>query len=65
MVCFDRLGKTGNIFWILTQASHELKKLERKDEAREMIVRVMDSGSYSEALRIISEYVVLTEVCHG
>ena len=65
MVCFDRLGESGNIFWIMGQASRELKNFGRNDEANEMIERVTHSGSYSEALQIIGEYVVLAEVCHG
>jgi len=62
MVRFDRRGESGNIFFILGAAYAELIKLEKLNEAREMNSRVMSSGSYEEALKIIGEYVELKEV---
>ena len=47
----------GNIFSILGQASRLLKDVGQKDQADEMFRRVTSSGSYEEALHIISEYV--------
>lgn len=50
-------GQNGNIFSILGQASRLLKDVGQKDQADEMFRRVTSSGSYEEALHIISEYV--------
>ena len=50
-------GQDGNIFSILGQASRLLKDVGQKDQADEMFRRVTSSGSYEEALHIISEYV--------
>ena len=47
----------GNIFSILGRASHLLKEAGQRDQADEMFRRVTSSGSYEEALHIISEYV--------
>lgn len=54
------IGQNGNIFNLLGIASHTLKKSGMIDEAKEMSARVMSSGSYSEALGIIGEYVNVT-----
>ena len=51
------IGADGNIFNILGIASRSLKKCGMGDAAKEMQSRVASSGSYSEALAIISEYV--------
>ena len=50
-------GQDGNIFGILGRASRLLKGVGQKDQADEMFRRVTSSGSYEEALHIISEYV--------
>lgn len=50
-------GQDGNIFSILGRASRLLKDVGQKDQADEMFRRVTSSGSYEEALHIISEYV--------
>jgi len=62
MVCFDRNGETGNIFFILGAADAELLELGKREEALEMNDRVMKSMGYEEALKIIGEYVDLKEV---
>ena len=46
-----------NIFAILGRASALLKRAGMKDQADEMFQRVTASGSYEQALNIISEYV--------
>lgn len=51
------LGEDGNIFTLLGLASKTLKNNGMKEEAAEMTKRVMESGSYDEALMIISKYV--------
>ena len=51
------IGEDGNIFAIMGRASRLLKEAGQKAEAEEMINRVTSSGSYDEALGIISEYV--------
>ena len=50
-------GRDGNIFSILGRASHLLRGAGQQDQADEMFRRVTSSGSYEEALHIISEYV--------
>ena len=50
-------GRDGNIFSILGRAARLLKGAGQKDQAEEMFRRVTSSGSYEEALHIISEYV--------
>ena len=50
-------GQDGNIFNILGRASRLLKGAGQKGQADEMFRRVTSSGSYEEALHIISEYV--------
>lgn len=55
------IGQDGNIFNLVGIASHTLKKYGFVDEAKEMCSRVASSGSYSEALGIISEYVNITD----
>lgn len=42
-------------------ASRTLKQNGMKEEAHEMCDRITKSGSYSEALGIISEYVNITD----
>lgn len=51
------IGADGNIFNILGIAARSLKHAGLGDAAKEMQSRVTSSGSYSEALAIISEYV--------
>ena len=49
-------GHDGNIFGILGRASRLLKQAGQSKQADEMFQRVTSSGSYNEALCIISEY---------
>ncbi len=51
------IGEDGNIFNLMAIASKTLKEAGMKDKADEMVKRIMDSGSYLEALALISEYV--------
>ena len=51
------IGEDGNIFAVMGRASGLLNEAGQKAEAKEMISRVTSSGSYDEALSIISEYV--------
>lgn len=51
------LGQDGNVFAILGRASALLRSAGQREQAKEMSARVMDCGSYDEALHIISEYV--------
>lgn len=61
-VLFNRTAPSGNIFFILGSAYSGLLKMGRREEAQKMNDRVMESGSYEEALKIIGEYVELKEV---
>ena len=54
------IGADGNIFCLLSQASRTLRENGMRDQAKEMQSRVTASGSYSEALNILGEYV---EIC--
>ena len=47
----------GNIFNLLGMASRTLCENGMKEQAKEMQSRVTASGSYSEALNILGEYV--------
>lgn len=53
------IGKDGNIFNLAGIASRTLKQNDLHEKAREMWERVMESGSYDEALTIIGEYVTI------
>lgn len=54
------IGSDGNIFCLLGLASRTLRENGLKEQAKEMQSRVTASGSYSEALNILGEYV---EIC--
>ncbi len=51
------VGREGNIFSVLSDATQLLSKNGLRKEAEEMSERVFESGNYYEALGIISEYV--------
>ncbi len=51
------IGANGNIFNLLGMASRTLRENGMREEAKEMQSRVAVSGSYSEALNVIGEYV--------
>lgn len=51
------IGADGNVFNLIGIASRSLKRAGQNDKATEMSERVMNSGSYDEALSIIMEYV--------
>jgi len=51
------IGADGNIFNQLSIAKKALKDNRQGYDAKEMAARVMNSNSYDEALRIITEYV--------
>lgn len=51
------IGEDGNIFNLTGIAVREMRKQGQRELADEMKSRVFSSGSYDEALNIISEYV--------
>lgn len=53
-------GADGNIFNLLGMASRTLRENGLKEQAKEMQSRVTASGSYSEAMNILGEYM---EIC--
>jgi len=53
----DLIGHDGNIYAIMGRASSLLRDAGMKEQSDEMIRRVTSSGSYDEALHIVSEYV--------
>jgi hypothetical protein len=50
-------GQDGNVFNLLGICSRALKSVGERGKAQEMGARVLASGSYGEALRIMLEYV--------
>lgn len=50
-------GQDGNIFNLIAIARKSLVKAGMSVQAKEMTEKVMSSGSYDEALRIIMNYV--------
>jgi hypothetical protein len=51
------VGEDGNIFNLIGIASRALKTAGEPERAEEMKRRVLQSGSYDEALRVIVEFV--------
>ena len=51
------IGADGNVFNILGMASRTLRRNGMADEVQEMYSRVTSSGSYEQALCIITEYI--------
>lgn len=60
-VHFKSRTSSGNIFWILGAVATALNEERRITDYNTCRDRVMDSGSYSEALSIIREYVDLID----
>lgn len=56
------IGQNGNIFVLMGIASNTLKENDMAEQAKEMCDRITASGSYEEALGIISEYVKITSI---
>ena len=56
------IGQNGNIYNLLGIASETLRQNGRAEQAREMFLRVTQSGSYDAALCVIGEYVNITSV---
>lgn len=56
------IGQDGNIFNLVGIAAKTLKRNGLSSEASEMTERVLNSGSYDEALGIIGEFVNITSV---
>ncbi len=55
------IGADGNIFNLIGNASCTLHDAGMQEKADQMFQRIATSGSYEEALDIISEYVNFTE----
>ena len=55
------IGENGNIFHLAGKAAQTLKQNGMRMEAREMLDKVMSSGSYDEALSVIGDYVNITD----
>ena len=56
------IGENGNIFNLAGIAANTLKENGMNEQAEEMKDRIIQSGSYHEALNIIGEYVNITSV---
>lgn len=54
------IGEDGNIFNLMGIASRTLKRNGMQEEAKEMCDKITKSGSYDQALAIISDYVEVT-----
>lgn len=55
------IGENGNVFNLAGIAADTLKEHGMEKQADEMKKRILGSGSYSEALNIIGEYVNITD----
>ena len=53
--------ESGNIFWILASVRDVLQKQRRITDYNDLRDRVMNSGSYREALEHIGQYVTLVD----
>lgn len=53
----ELIGEDGNIFNLMGKASKTLKRAGLSDKVDEMINKVKQSKSYSQALNVIGEYV--------
>ena len=58
---FHSRGPEGNVFWILAAVRKVFQKERRITDYNTMWERVQKSGSYTEALTIIREYVDLID----
>ena len=56
------IGQNGNIFNLMGIASQTLKENSMAEEAKEMCDKIMQSGSYEEAMCILGEYVNITSI---
>ncbi len=56
------IGQNGNIFNLMGIASRTLKENSMAEEAKEMCDKIMQSGSYEEAMCILGEYVNITSI---
>ena len=54
-------GPSGNVFQVMANASAALKRMDCREEAKEMFERATKAKSYEEALEIIEEYVELVK----
>ena len=54
------IGQDGNIFNLMGIAAQTLRRAGLDDQAKEMLDRVRESGSYYQALGVIGEYVNIT-----
>ena len=62
------IGADSNVFNLMGIAARTLKRAGMPDQAKEMNARVMESGSFENALAIIMEYVEPVEAdgyCQG
>ena len=59
------IGQDGNIFNLVGIAARTLRENGMPEEAREMTDRAYHSGSYSEALNVIGDYVNITSPDEG
>ena len=55
------IGANGNIFNLMSIAKRTLINNDMTAQAKEMCSRIYESGSYSEALNVIGEYVNITD----
>lgn len=54
------IGQDGNIFNLMGIAAQTLRRAGLADQAKEMLDRIRESGSYYQALGVIGEYVNIT-----
>jgi hypothetical protein len=54
------IGEDGNVFNLIAIAARTLRRTGQSKAAKEMTDRILQCGSYDEALMIIQEYVEIT-----
>ena len=55
----ELVGPSGNTVQILANAKEALRKVGRKEDAKEMVEKFWKAKGYEEALEVIGEYVEL------
>lgn len=56
------IGTDGNVFALIGLTQMSLKAVGEEEQAKEVVNRVTNCGSYAEALNIMQEYVDVTSI---
>lgn len=61
VITFQSTGPTGNIYYLIGELQRIMRKQRRYTDFNNIRDRIFESGSYEEALNIISEEVILID----